>query len=238
MVMLIEEDTVDTASPRSQTTMAYGRLKQDILACRLAPDSRLKIADLAEELEVSPGAIREALSRLVPERLVVSRDQKGFVVAPLSVADLEDLTELRCEIEKIALRRSVERGGVEWEAELIAAAHRMQSTLQIVTAGAVRSLSPEWVDHHAAFHTALVAACGSPRLLALHASLYEQSERYRGMSAQVEVKRDVAGEHQALVDAALRRDADLLVALTVAHLRKTTSLIVDAARRKGSSSKS
>ena len=54
----------------------------------------------------APARIREALSRLVPEQLAVSREQRGFVVAPLSVADLEDLTDVRCEIEGIALRRT------------------------------------------------------------------------------------------------------------------------------------
>jgi DNA-binding GntR family transcriptional regulator len=219
----------EAGSPKSQATLAYEAIRGDILAGRHAPDKKLKIQDLASDLDVSPGAVREALSRLVPEQLVVSRDQRGFVVAPLSIADLEDLTDLRCEIEEIALRRSVERGDVNWEANLLAAAHRLRSIPLRIDGDVV--LRREWVDAHAAFHAALVAACGSRRLLTLHAQLYEQSERYRGLSAHLETDRNVAHEHQEIVNLALARDADGLVDATLDHLRTTTKLIAGSVRQ-------
>jgi GntR family carbon starvation induced transcriptional regulator len=139
--------------------------------------------------------------------------------------DLRDLTDLRCEIEVIALRLSVERGDIDWEVGILTAAHRLKSTVQLLNPDNP-VLSTEWVERHAALHAALVAGCGSKRLLALHASLYEQSERYRGLSVGVERSRDVIAEHQALVDAALARDAIKLVDLAQAHLRQTTALII------------
>jgi DNA-binding GntR family transcriptional regulator len=225
----LENPGSPSGAARSQTSAAYAQIRQDILSGRLIPGARLKIADLAAALDVSPGAIREALSRLVPDNLVVSRDQKGFVVAPLSIEDLEDLTDLRCEIEAIGLRRSVARGGDGWEAAILASAHRMLRTPMMAEDG--RRLSPVWVERHAAFHTALVNACDSPRLLDLHAQLYQQSERYRGLSVHIDADRDVQAEHQKLVDAAMDRDADRLVALTLHHLRETTRRIVDGAPR-------
>lgn len=218
----------EPSAPRSQTSLAYGRVRADILAGRLAPNERLKIAELAASLDVSPGAIREALSRLVPEQLVVSRDQKGFVVAPLSVEDLQELTDLRCEMESIALRGAVARGDSAWEAGILAAAHRLRRARRSVS-DTDPSLSAEWVSHHAAFHHSLVAACGSRRLVALVGQLYEQTERYRGLSQVAAPKtRDVEGEHQELVDAALDRDAERLVAKTVSHIRRTASAIIEA----------
>lgn len=213
--------------PRSQASVAYETIREDILAGRHEPDQKLKIQDLAAQISVSPGAIREALSRLVPEQLVVSRDQRGFAVAPLSLEDLEDLTELRCDIEEIALRKSLENGDVEWEAELIATAHRLKSAPFDFTD---RDATACWVAAHAAFHNALIGACGSRRLLALHAQLYEQSERYRGMTALLETDRKVDDEHQEILDLALRREADELVRAMNEHLRTTTRLIVEAGR--------
>ncbi len=220
----------DPDAPRGQTSAAHARLREDILAGRLQPGERLKIAEIAAALEVSPGAIREALSRLIPEQLVVFRDQKGFVVAPLSIKDLEDLTDLRCEVEAIALRRSLLRGEVSWEGSVLAAAHRLRRTKILTSAD--RSLNHEWVEHHRTFHGALVSACGSPRLLDLHAQLYEQSERYRNLSFPTlrETERDRQGEHQALADAALDRDADALVELMAKHFRETTARIVKEAK--------
>ena len=228
MLSLIESVEPEPPAPRSQTSAAYARLRRDILSGRFQPDEKLKITDLATALEVSPGAIREALSRLVPEQLVISRDQKGFVVAPLSIEDLEDLTDLRCEIEVVALRRAVKRGGVGWESSILAAAHRLRRTEPLYAAD--RTRNPEWAEHHQAFHAALVSACGSRRLLELHSQLYQQSERYRDLSVKIASERNVVGEHQEIVDAALDRDADRLVDLTVRHLRETTALIVKAAR--------
>ena len=233
MLRLVESTNGRLAAPRSQTSAAYARLRADILAGRFSPGEKLKIADLAASLAVSSSAIREALSRLVADQLVVSRDQKGFIVAPLSIEDLEDLTDLRCEIEGVALRRSVLRGHDEWEGVVLAAAHRLKRTP--MTHDNDASLTEEWVVRHAAFHASLVSACESPRLLKLHGQLYEQSERYRGLSVHVEGDRDVAGEHEALVDAALDRDADRLVDSAITHFRRTTSLIVEAARRTSQS---
>jgi GntR family transcriptional regulator, carbon starvation induced regulator len=226
MMLRVKDDfAADAEGPRNQTTVAYEALRADILNGRYPPEKKLKIQELAEELGVSPGAVREALSRLVPDELVVSRDQRGFLVAPLSVPDLEDLTDLRCEIESLALRRSVELGDVNWEAGILAAEHRLRS--KVVVVGQEDSLVI-WRRNHAAFHTALVSACGSRRLLGLHAQLYEQSERYRGLSSHVDTERDVEGEHHRLVEYALARDADALVGAMVEHLRFTTKLIVDA----------
>ena len=229
MLKLVETSDTQLDIPRSQTSAAYARLRADILAGRFAPGEKLKIAELGAALSVSSSATREALSRLVSDQLVVSRDQRGFIVAPLSIEDLEDLTDVRCEVEAVALRRSVARGGDEWEGAVLAAAHRLRRTPMKSVEDA--SLTEAWKDRHAAFHLSLVGACGSRRLLKIHAQLYEQSERYRGLSVHVEGDRDVEGEHEALVDAALERAEDRLVELTVAHFRRTTALIVDAARR-------
>ena len=228
MITLVENVQKLAFKGQSQASAAYARIRADILAGRLMPGDKLKILELAAALSVSPGAIREALSRLAPEQLVIARDQKGFVVAPLSVDDLEDLTDMRCAIEEIALRRSVQRGDVNWEAGVVASVHGLRRTPRFLDEP--RSLVPEWVDRHAAFHAALVSACGCKRMLALHAALHEQSERYRGLSARIEESRDVESEHQALVDSALARDADALVESMLAHLRTTTAMIVKAAR--------
>ncbi len=230
MMLRVKDDSVaEIDGPRNQTSMAYEIIRTDILLGRHTPDKKLKIQDLAEELGVSPGAVREALSRLVPEELVVSRDQRGFLVAPLSPADLIDLTDLRCEIEALALRRSVERGDVNWEAGILAAEYKLRNK-PIVADG--EDPRRKWAQNHAQFHSALVSACGNRRLFSLHGQLYEQSERYRGLLFHLETDRDVTVEHQEIMQYALTRDADSLVRATVHHLRKTTELIIANFGRK------
>jgi DNA-binding GntR family transcriptional regulator len=144
-----------------------------------------------------------------------------------------DLTELRCEIETIALRRSIELGDINWEAGLLAAAHRLRATPERL-AGKKGGVNPEWVAAHAGFHAALIAACGSVRLRALHAHLYEQAERYRLLSNRIDASRDVPGEHQEILDLALKRDARRLIEAMLRHLRGTTQLIVEGSGKRPS----
>lgn len=222
------EKNEDFESPRRQSSTAYRIIRDDIIAGAYQPGKKLKIQDLALDLKVSPSAVREALSQLVPEQLVVSQDQRGFQVAPLSIADLEDLTDLRCEIEATALRRSVEQGDIDWETRVISAEHRLRALTRPASGNSPGLV--EWRGRHADFHAALVSGCGSPRLIALHAQLYEQSERYRVLSAAIETERDVDQEHRELVTLALARDAEKLAANMLLHIRHTTMLIVKGAK--------
>ncbi|QKR99792.1 FCD domain-containing protein [Sphingomonas sp. CL5.1] len=226
MLRLIDNERADPAAPRSQTSAAYSEIKSGILTGRIGGGEKLKINDLAAQLSVSPGAVREALSRLVPEGFVISRDQRGFTVAPLSIADLLDLTRLRCDIEEIALRRSVAEGDAAWEASVLATAHRLRRTPRVID----DAPNLDWLAQHESFHRALVNGASSPRLLMLNSQLYQQLERYRVLAWKADRARDVDAEHQGLVDAALDRDADALVRQARAHFEKTAVLIVDAAK--------
>ena len=226
MLKLIKAGPSEPPPPRSQTSAAYACLKADILAGKANPGEKLKINEIAAQLGVSPGAVREALSRLVPEGFVISRDQRGFTVAPISIDDLLDLTRLRCDIEEIALRRSVAEGDASWEASVLSTAHRLRRTPRVVD----EAPNLDWLTQHEAFHRALVNGADSPRLLTLNSQLYQQLERYRILAWNVDRSRDVDAEHQMLVDSALDRDADELVRLARSHFEHTAALIVEASR--------
>jgi DNA-binding GntR family transcriptional regulator len=210
------------------TQSAYEGLRADLLACRILPGSRLKIQELCDQFSVSLGAIREALSRLTSDGLVVAEPQRGFRAAPISVADLQDLTRVRIDIESLCLRRALAVGTVDWEARLVAAFHRLSRTPERVASDPARS-DDEWADAHAAFHQALVDGADSPWLLRLHAQLYAQSERYRRLSVPLDMDtRNVGHEHQEILDAALARDADRAVSLLSIHLSRTSEILVSA----------
>ena len=223
-------------TPNIQSEQIYHALRADILSCHVEPGAKLRINEIAEAHGVSLGAVREALSRLGAEGLVVPEAQKGYHVSPLSIAELLDLTEARIEIERIALMRSVKRGDLDWETSLVAAWHRL-SRLDEQARSSGRGtpdqqISDQWAVAHSEFHKALVAACGSEKLLQIRFHLYELAERYRRYSTPLadEEKRDVPAEHQAMFDAALARDAPLASRLIAEHLRRTAYLIVNSPR--------
>src|SRR3546814_2660005 len=92
--------------------------------------------------------------------------------------DLADITLARKVMETAALKRAFERGGDDWEAGILAAYHRLERFGQRMDNAPVENLG-EFGELHKAFHVALIAACGSPRLLDEQARLYDQAERYR-----------------------------------------------------------
>jgi DNA-binding GntR family transcriptional regulator len=205
----------------------YQTLRADILSCRLRPGEKLQINTRAGDREVSLGVVREALTRLAAEGLVVAEPQLGFHVAPVSLADLEDLTNARVEIENLCLTRSIEQGGVEWETAIVAARHRLSRT-PYWAPDDDRRLSEEWVAAHSAFHEALVSATNSNWLSRIRSSLYQQSERYRRLSVPVRpAKRDVEEEHQAITEATLGRQKVRACELMKEHLVMTMNIIVE-----------
>jgi DNA-binding GntR family transcriptional regulator len=210
------------------TQSAYEQLRADLLACRILPGSRLKIQDLCSRLSMSLGAIREALSRLTSEGLVIAEPQRGFRAAPISPEDLKDLTKVRIEIDTLCLRRAVEFGDVAWESRLVAAFHRLSRTPERAAGDPSRS-SDEWAEAHAGFHTALVDGCDSPWLMRLHNQLYDQSERYRRLSVSLAPRRrNIGDEHKKILDAVLAREAGKATRLLAAHLGATTEILLSA----------
>jgi DNA-binding GntR family transcriptional regulator len=84
----------------------YGQLRQQILTLELRPGARLTIDHLAYGLSVSATPVREALSRLAAEHLVVADPFRGFAVSELPTPDeLEELTQLRQLLEGYAVEK-------------------------------------------------------------------------------------------------------------------------------------
>lgn len=201
------------------------RMRLDIINCELMPGEKLRFESLRDRYNVSFSTLREALSRLAAESLVVAEGQRGFVVAPVSVEDLNDLTDTRVLIEIEMLRRSMQHGDDDWEADILAAFHRMDKMQKRL--GREYYLSEEWGGVHSAFHAALVAACRSPTLIEIRHKLFERAHRYRRMSSQFRKKwrkKDV--EHKMIVDATLARDEKLALRLIERHIRETSENVI------------
>jgi DNA-binding GntR family transcriptional regulator len=218
----------DTTGPRTLTSAIYASLRADILAGRRRPSEKLLIAPIGKRFSVSLAAVREALSRLVADGLVIAEDQRGFRVSPLSLADLHDVTHTRIELECLALRRSIARGDAAWQSELEQAWDALRRT-PYTTAEERLVHSEAWSALHGRFHHALVAACDLEWLLRFRATLYEQSERYRLLGRVVATgERDVTAEHRRIFEATLARDSAAAEAELARHFQRTADAITEA----------
>jgi GntR family carbon starvation induced transcriptional regulator len=201
-------------------------IRADVVNCRLMPNERLTLEALRERYRVGWSPIREALMRLEADGLVTFEQNKGFRVATASREMLADLMRSRIEIESTALRWSIENGSVAWEAEMLAAFHRLSrlSKLKRTPSG---SLSPEWASEHRTFHRGLVAACGSPTMLGIVQSLFERAERYVALSiVSKAAPRNDVGEHEQIMQAALARNTNRAVTLNREHIERTANKVM------------
>ena len=196
---------------------SYNRLRSDIIAGKLAPGVKLRIEELRADYCIGGSPLREALNRLAGEGFVTVEEQRGFRVAPVSPDDLKDLSRMRVMLECEALRESISNGDDQWEAELVAAHHRLQKAEQSYG----KDLE-EWELRNDEFHEALVAACTSPWLLRLRHLLYEQHKRYRFIAILSQQEgRDVHQEHQDILQATLARDVTAACKATELHISYT-----------------
>jgi DNA-binding GntR family transcriptional regulator len=206
----------DADAASGQGEACYRAIRADILHGRLAPRDRLRIEPLRDAYGTSVSTLRETLSRLSGEGLVIAEGHRGFVVAPVTRAEFRDLAALRTLLEERAIERSFARGDLEWEG-LVVGAHHKLARLEAAMIAGERDRTDLWKHYDKAFHQALISACGSAALAEAFAGIFDRYLRYQ-IVAMVFRAEPAAGEHRALKDAALARDANRARAVLRRHI--------------------
>jgi DNA-binding GntR family transcriptional regulator len=200
-------------------------VRRAILEGRLRPGETLSISDLAADLGVSHSPVREALQRLSSQGLILLRPARTAVVAPLDLAELEEIYRLRELVEVDALGRAApELSAVDIEA--------LEREFELLSVAATDS-DPFW-DAHNAFHTALMAPVLTSRLQRIVTELWHAAERYIRivyMETDVLFTHSPRERHQPLLAAARARDGEILRAAMTAHLRSNHEEVARSLKR-------
>jgi DNA-binding GntR family transcriptional regulator len=198
-------------------TATYQRLRQDIISGAFDFGRKLPIRAICEMYGVSLSPAREALNRASHEGLIIQTDLRGFRVAPLDEKDLDDLHFVRCTLNEVALRKSIERGDAAWEESVLIAYHRM-ARMPFDRA----SVSTSWEAAHRVFHVSLLSACGSERLLRYCEQLFDAANRYRFLARTVSgIEPGPSGDHKLIMEAAVDRNAEEAARLLREHFTRT-----------------
>lgn len=225
-----------TTAPRpNQGINAYRWLKQDILHGVHAPGEKLRMTRLKARYNLSTGPLREALSQLVAERLVVSVSQRGYRVAGMSRSELHDIYDARAHIEALVVELAVQRGDDTWEAGILGAAHTLSKVADI---SGPEDVLEVWDRRHQLFHSAIASGCGSTHLMQARARLFDQAERYRYLwlgetvfsEAALSRKRE---EHARLVALVLGRDGKAAADYVREHLLTPVPIITEVLEKRG-----
>jgi DNA-binding GntR family transcriptional regulator len=207
------------APPARGATVAciVERLREDILAGRMAPGQRLVECDLTARFSVSRGPVREALRRLAADGLIDHWPNRGALVRRLSAREISEFFQIRVELESLAARQAAESDDAD-------ARGRFAAAIRPILVDGPRRL-PDYLCENTAFHEALMALAGNRQLRDLAMRLHLPL-----IMAQVadiltpDVLEASVREHRAIAAAILERDAEASAKLMRAHLERARTL--------------
>jgi len=191
-------------------------IRGDIVAGRLAPGERLVTEELATRFEVSPIPIREALSRLAAEGLVVIQSYRGAMVTQLSIEEVRGIFLIRELLEAKAASLGTRNASRETQARLSSLMEDMQEHI---------ANPQQWITLDRSFHMTLYEASGQVRLVRLIGQLRDDIERYARL--YITLAENISQSmrwHQEILNACLSKEPEAARRATVAHLRDTAAL--------------
>jgi DNA-binding GntR family transcriptional regulator len=220
-----QADPASTSNPkRTAIETVQEEIKRRIFNFALKPDERLHVDNLRRQFDVSTATVREALSRLMTDQLVVSESQRGFYVRGLSLADFQAISSARAIIEVAALRESLQHRDDNWEGELFAAFHKLKLVEDRMLGKNDLTVASEWHRRNLTFHDCLVANCHNEWLIRYRSQLHEHSRRYLRLAlGNNRAHRDVREEHRNIFDSAIRGDVDACAAYLEQHIYKSVA---------------
>lgn len=204
-------------STTSQTAHLYERLRSAILTLDLAPGQSLTERGLEQRFTASRTPVRAALSRLEAEGLA-RREGRGWIVAPIDLAEIGLLAEYREAIETAAVRLAVERASTD-QIEAV------RALLEGETADDEQSVLRVGGD----FHEELAALSGNRLLADAVQGAMVRLARTRWLEVRTPAAREQAAtEHRAILEAVRAHDADRAAALVATHIRGTNERLLES----------
>ncbi|MCB2118934.1 MAG: GntR family transcriptional regulator [Rhodobacteraceae bacterium] len=201
----------------------YAAVKARAAAFEIRPGERINEVALARELAASRTPLREALNRLVAERLIDFVPGQGFYCRALDVEGIGQLYELRRALEVLAIRLACERAGDDDLRNLAEEFGRDGENLRGKTVG-------ELTARDEAFHLAIAELSRNDELVHQIRLMNERIRFIRWVDMGNRT-RQTKGEHREMIDALSRRDANLAASVMDRHIIGRTDQIRDAVRQ-------
>lgn len=201
----------------------YDQLKQMAVAFRFRPGDRLNEGALARELGVSRTPLREALNRLVAEKMIDFRPGTGFFCRTLDAKTIFDLYELRGILEVSAVHLACERASDAEISTLRDALHATGIEVGGLTIAAACARDE-------AFHIGIARLSGNEILLAQLEGINERTRYIRWIRMSLGKVRKSKGEHKKIMQAMMKRNPELAGELLQRHIAKRMDQITEAVR--------
>ena len=211
---------------RSQSLQeqVYQALKQIILKGDLPSGERVVETKLAQQLQVSRTPIREAISQLKREKLIVSRANGGFKVATLSIQDAIQLYDCRIALEQLSIRNACEQITSKQLKRLEKYVVQAEKLLESKP-GKSDYLKLLEVDYQ--FHHSIAESSGNQWLLTLLEQVFDRMRLLRVYTTQHNPGvLEIRLEHREIYEAIASGDVDLAQTTIREHLIASKARVV------------
>jgi DNA-binding GntR family transcriptional regulator len=211
---MADVDENSTVAARIAETIA-----ERIISGALQPDTPLRQDHVAREFNSSHVPVREAFRQLEAQHLVVCLPRRGVRVAPLDASSIREIAEMRAALEVVALRQAAPK---------LTSAHLAEIELALIEGDNAETLG-DFEAANRAFHQALVAPCGMPRLLSSLDGLQRANSRLVFAMAHSSGWRPRSNQDHRLILGALRaRNIEQACGLLARHIQTIERLTVPA----------
>ncbi|MPM79051.1 hypothetical protein SDC9_126082 [bioreactor metagenome] len=213
----MDQDSLSSDAPQgmaglSQNELAYTQLKHRLTTLFYKPGEYLNTAALMADLQLGRTPLNHALHRLATEGLVQIIPRKGVMVAPLSIDDALHMIEVRlvneCLCAKLAAQHIT-------QAEL----DELRAISQDFDRAVAERNVAETMNCDRQFHETIASASRNPVLIEVLRVLHARSQRFWAISlSKAGHVTEVQGEHQGILDALVRGDAEAAQHAVASHI--------------------
>ena len=205
----------------SLATTAYEEIKRRIVDGIIPPGYPVLEQELAEELGISRTPVREALTRLKHEDLVVSIRRKGIFVSSLSVNDMQEIGDMLEGLEGMAVKLAAERAGPDY-------LQRLEDAVRAQEEALVRDDVQAWSAADEAFHSAILEAASNRRIQEAAARVRLQWRRQQKLTIRLRPKPNYSTEcHRATLEAIKARDGERARAIDQHHRGQVNKMLIE-----------
>jgi len=219
------EPVVSKLGVKSKAQAVYELVRDRIFSGQLEPGQPLSIDGLARELGVSKIPIREAIKQLEATRLVEVTLHVGARVAPISVAEAEQIYPIRHALCDLGVAQAVPLLTDDEFDELEQLHQEMEAAARARDTRRIDPLNRE-------FHLAIVRASGNVQLYELYRDLMMRCSRFRAGVVQSQQRAaEAMREHSEILDALRSRDVARSVHASRVHDERAAREIIERMRR-------
>jgi len=192
----------------------YQNLKFQIINGNLKPGIRLLEKEIAKAMNISRAPIREAFNRLEKEGFVTIIPRKGAAVSNITTQIIEDIFEIRENLESLAIKNSLGEISIE---NLEKIGNHFKKFINKPTNIENRL---QYLALDKKFHNLLIENCGNKKLIEILSNLQEQIHWIRNISLKRITFSGSVKEHLSIVEALKKNDEDLVIKSLLKHLER------------------